>query len=49
MGLFDGRQVLKDMENKRHPVSGRESKLIKLQITTADNDFTGPIAESTTN
>jgi hypothetical protein len=30
-------------------VSGKKSKTDQVQITTSDDDFTEPIAESTTN
>jgi hypothetical protein len=36
-------------KNKKAPVSGKKSKTDQVQITTSDDDFTEPIAESTTN
>jgi hypothetical protein len=50
MGLFDGRQYAqKYLKIKKAPVSGKKSKTDQVQITTSDDDFTEPIAESTTN
>jgi hypothetical protein len=49
MGLFDGRQYAQKFYGKiKAPVSGKKSKTDQVQITTSD-DFTEPIAESTTN
>jgi hypothetical protein len=36
-------------KKKKAPVSGKKSKTDQVQITTSDDDFTEPIAESTTN
>jgi hypothetical protein len=50
MGLFDGDNMPKILsEKKKAPVSGKKSKTDQVQITTSDDDFTEPIAESTTN
>jgi hypothetical protein len=49
MGLFDGDNMPKILsQKKKAPVSGK-SKTDQVQITTSDDDFTEPIAESTTN
>jgi hypothetical protein len=51
MGLFDGRQYAQKfyLKNKKGTGVRKKSKTDQVQITTSDDDFTEPIAESTTN
>jgi hypothetical protein len=49
MGLFDGRQYAQKYLKKKGTGVRKKSKTDQVQITTSDDDFTEPIAESTTN